>query len=212
MSSRIDPREYDLVARLAFAPIYPYLARRITEKFGIIKGVCIDIGSGPGSLAIEMARLTNLRVYSLDINPKMTSIARKNVAKAGLARRITALTADVCSMPFGDDSVDLAISRGSIPFWADRIAALREVRRVLRPSGAAYLGGGFGSDEIRDSVMKAFSTDKRLAAVRERFVRGVKRMKLQPEELKADLAKAGIPGTVELENCGIWAQFVKHGT
>ena len=41
---------------------------------------------------------------------------------------------------------------------------------------------------------------------------GTNRVKLQPEELKADLAKAEIPGTAELESYEIWAQFVKSET
>ncbi len=56
MSAITDPQEYDKVAKLAFAPIYPYLAQRIKEKFGITEGICVDVGSGPASLAIAMAQ------------------------------------------------------------------------------------------------------------------------------------------------------------
>ena len=68
------PQEFDKISKLAFAPIYPCLAKCITKKFGVSKGVCVDVGSGPGSLAIALARITNLNVYSLDLQEEMTEV------------------------------------------------------------------------------------------------------------------------------------------
>jgi ubiquinone/menaquinone biosynthesis C-methylase UbiE len=209
MKKKADPEEYDKVSKLAFAPIYPYLAQRIKEKFGIWEGVCIDVGSGPGSLAIALARITNLAIYSLDIQDRMTEIALRNIAEAHLTSRIRAITADVRKMPFEDGSVDLAVSRGSLPFWEDKVGAFCEIYRVLRPGGVAYIGGGFGTEEIKASVMKAFYDNEALKGSREKFLEGMKRQKLTPKGLQADLAKSAIPGTVELENCGIWVQIIK---
>jgi ubiquinone/menaquinone biosynthesis C-methylase UbiE len=209
MSESTDPEEYDKISKLAFAPIYPYLARCIKEKFGISKGVCVDVGSGPGSLAIALARITRLHVYSLDIKEGMTQVALRNIAKAGLASRVTAVTADVCRMPFDDGSVDLVVSRGSLPFWEDRGGAFREIYRVLKPGGTAYVGGGFGSPEIKSRVMEAFSTKKALGASREKFLAGMKRPNFTPEQLEADLAASSVTGTIEEEYSGLWVQIVK---
>lgn len=207
-----DPEEFGRVARLAFAPIYPCLARGVTRKFGIMDGVCVDAGSGPGSLAIALAKITKLRIYSLDLQEGMTELARRNVAEAGLASRITAVTADVCSMPFEDGSIDLVVSRGSLPFWDDRPAAFREIRRVLRPGGVAYVGGGFGTERIRARVFEAFSHNPELRASRKKFLEGMKRPKFPPGQLEAELAESSVEGTVERELCGIWVQIVKRDT
>ena len=59
---------------------------------------------------------------------------------------------DVHSIPFDDDSMDLVVSRGSVFFWSDRTRAFSECRRVLRPGGKAYIGGGFGSADLRNDI------------------------------------------------------------
>lgn len=51
-----------------------------------------------------------------------------------------------------DNSVDLAVSRGSVFFWQDQARAFQEIYRVLAPLGTAYIGGGFGSSAIKDEI------------------------------------------------------------
>ena len=211
MTLKTDPKRFNLIAKLAFAPIYPYLAERIKEKFGITTGVCIDAGSGPGSLAIAMARITNLTIFSLDIQPKMSEIARQNVSEAGLSRCIIATTANVSKMPFKDDSVDLIISRGSIFFWDDRVAAFREIYRVLKPGGVAYCGGSMGNAEVKSQVMESFSTNQVLKGEKEAWEEVAQiSHKLSPERLQNELRQASVAGTVEQENGGLWVQILKH--
>lgn len=209
MKATTDPQEFDKVSKLAFAPIYPYLARCITKKFGITKGICVDVGSGPGSLAIAMAYITKMRVYSLDIQEKMTEVARRNIAEEGLSSRIKAVTADVCDMPFDDDSVDLVVSRGSMPFWGNRSRAFQEIYRILRPGGVAYVGGGFGSEEIKAQVFETFSKSDALKDNKDKFLEGMKRAKFKPEQLLGDLEESHVGGTVENEFCGLWVQIIK---
>jgi ubiquinone/menaquinone biosynthesis C-methylase UbiE len=36
------------------------------------------------------------------------------------------------------------VSKGTLPFLRDQVQAIREVYRVLKPGGVAFLGGGFG--------------------------------------------------------------------
>jgi ubiquinone/menaquinone biosynthesis C-methylase UbiE len=142
----------DEIARTLFAPIYPVIAQDIIVRFGITKGTCIDLGSGPALLAIAMAAQTDLDVIALDYSDRMHEAAMRNIEDAGLSDRIRLLCADVHDIPLADDSADLIISRGSVFFWDDIPTAFREIYRVLKPGGRTYIGGGFGTRELRDSI------------------------------------------------------------
>ncbi|MBT8506908.1 methyltransferase [Methanomicrobiaceae archaeon CYW5] len=145
----------DEIAKTIFAPIYPVIARNIVDRFGIVSGVCVDIGSGPASLAIAIAGLTDLAVIALDYSDEMHEAARRNIADAGLADRIELLCGDVHAIPLPDDSADLIISRGSMFFWDDIHTAFREIYRILKPGGKTCIGGGFGNAELFASVSAA---------------------------------------------------------
>ncbi len=83
-TSQSDAERFDRIARTVFKPIYPALARQIKEDYGITKGICVDAGAGPGYLSIELAKITELVVWAVDIDPAAVRIAERNVRDAGL--------------------------------------------------------------------------------------------------------------------------------
>lgn len=153
-----DARRFNSLAKTALAPVNPIVARQITDLCGITEGTAIDIGSGPGQLAIEMARLTSLTIYALDISDAMRPIAADNIQQAGYSERIIVQTGDAAAIPFPDASADLIFSKGSAFFWDDLTTAFREIRRVLRPGGKAFIGGGFGNAATFAAVRETMDT------------------------------------------------------
>lgn len=149
---RDGAEDMDRIAKTIFAPIYPVIAQQIIERCGISRGRCLDIGSGPGSLGIALAQASDLEVTLLDSSPEMIAIAEGNVRETGLSARVALLSGDVHDIPLPDRSVDLAVSRGSLFFWEDLLRAFSEIHRVLAPGGKTYVGGGFGTAELRDAV------------------------------------------------------------
>jgi SAM-dependent methyltransferase len=143
---------YDRTARGINALIYAYYAEQIKKKTGITKGTCLDVGCGGGYLGLALARITDLHFIFLDISPEMLEKANLHIAEDGLHNRARTLLADVHRIPLPDASVDLVISRGSIPFWKDPATALKEIYRVLAPGGRAYVGGGRGTAQIREQI------------------------------------------------------------
>ena len=126
-----------------FAPVYPALARQIVQDFGITKGVCVDVGGGCGTLAIALAKITDLNVYMLDIDPWAVRLCNLLVDEAGLTGRIISIEGAAQDMYVRDSFADLVVSRGSIFFWPDQLAGVLECYRILKPGGVAYIGGGF---------------------------------------------------------------------
>jgi ubiquinone/menaquinone biosynthesis C-methylase UbiE len=149
---KIDAQKYDHIARGVFAPVYPVIARQILSRTGVTQGVCLDIGCGSGYLGAALARNTDLFIHFFDQSAEMLAIANRTIAENGLQKRADTLQGEVSAIALPDASVNLAVSRGSIFFWEDLPQALLEVHRVLAPDGWAYIGGGFGSREIKAAI------------------------------------------------------------
>lgn len=148
----IDAYEFDEIARNVFAPAYPLLAEQIVRFTGISRGVCLDAGSGGGYLGLALASQSALQVCLLDESEENRSIAEANIAERSLHDRVWAVRGDVHEITLGDNTVDLVASRSSIFFWESPEQAFREIIRILVPGGYAYIGGGFGSEELSVSI------------------------------------------------------------
>ncbi len=144
--------EFNEIAQTIFFPIYPVIAHQILKRADIDTGSSLDVGSGPGHLAIALATLSELTVFALDNAKPMVKIAGANVAKYRLEQRVRPVFGDVNAIPFGDASMDLVVSRGSFFFWENLSRGFSECQRVLRPGGMAYIGGGFGNTRLREEI------------------------------------------------------------
>jgi SAM-dependent methyltransferase len=151
-SRKMRASRYDETARGVNAPIYAYYAEQIKKKTSITKGLCVDAGSGGGYLGLALAKITGLDFVFLDISPQALEKAKEHIVEDGLQQRARTLLADVHNIPLEDGSVDLVISRGSLPFWKDPVQAFKEIDRILAPGGQAYVGGGRGTPEIREQI------------------------------------------------------------
>ncbi len=196
----------DRIAKTVFAPIYPVIAGQILERYGIAHGRCVDIGSGPGSLAIALAAISDLEITLLDSSPDMLSVAAENLREAGVFGRCRLLEADVHDIPLPDASVDLAVSRGSVFFWDDLPRAFSEIYRILAPGGMTYVGGGFGSAPLRETIWTEMSRENPdWPAFREK--------NLGPENRKrisGTIADLGFPYTVVNDDSGFWIVMKKE--
>ena len=152
---RTDPEGFDLIAREVFAPLYPVVAHQILCGTGVRRGRCLDVGTGPGLLGLALAQLTDLEVCLLDRDPEMLRLARRNVAASPLETSTRTVEGDVHALPFPEDTFHLAVSRGSLFFWDDPEKAFGEILRVLAPGGFAWIGGGFGTGELKQKIAGA---------------------------------------------------------
>jgi ubiquinone/menaquinone biosynthesis C-methylase UbiE len=129
---------------LKLLPVYPLIAQQIIDDYHLDTGICIDIGTGPGYMGLELAKITNLEMYFLDVDSKSLEKAKKNVAECELDNTVHFVEADVTALPFDDNFADFVVSRGSLWFWKDQTKGIREIHRVLKKGGIAFVGGGLG--------------------------------------------------------------------
>lgn len=110
------------------AAIFPQLA--VPEG-----GRVVDVGCGFGDTAIELAKRVGPAGYVLGIDccDGFLDYGRRDAAAAGIGN-VELVEADVQTYPFEGD-FDLCFSRFGTQFFENPVAALRNMRRSLRPGG-----------------------------------------------------------------------------
>ncbi len=151
-----DVTWYDEYAARRFQKVYENVCQQVIDDYGIVEGVALDIGCGPGQMTLALAEMTDLEVTGVDIEPEAIAIAQRHAAEAGLSSRLRFVCADAHSLPFPDNCADLVVSRGTLSFLRDQVLAIREVYRVLKPGGVAFLGGGMGRYTPEEEARKLY--------------------------------------------------------
>jgi ubiquinone/menaquinone biosynthesis C-methylase UbiE len=201
-------QEYTRIANEVFAPIYPVIANRIIERCAVEEGLCIDVGSGPANLAVAVTKRTKLTTYAMDFSSHIFPMAMENIVSAGLLGRVTPVVGDVHRMPFQNDTAALVVSRGSMRFWKNKPAAFREIKRVLRPGGKGYVGGGAGSTELNEEIGRKMSAFNKGWNNRPKF----KYRRNDVPYFEGVMAKAGFKQfEIINDDSGFWIYVEKEG-
>lgn len=95
----------------------------------------LDIGCGPGTITADLAaRVPDGVVIGLDAAAGVLASARENAEKRGLGN-VRFEIGDAYHLAFADSSFDVVHAHQVLQHLADPVAALRQMRRVCRPSG-----------------------------------------------------------------------------
>ena len=199
-------------SREVLAPVYAPLAEQIVADFDLDKktGIGIDLGSGPGTLIVELCKRTRLHWINADINPHFFPYFYKGAEKHGFGHRVSAIFADAHALPFRDNYADIIVSRGSFHSWENKVQAFREVYRVLKPGAVAYIGRGFPENLSVETAKKIRA--KQCGKINYD-------LKKTANELRKAMNDLGIkeyrihrpkPAVSEKVNYGIWVEFHKH--
>lgn len=120
----------------ALEDLYDHVASCVRLKEG---GRLLDVGTGPGHTALKAAMLNpNALVTGVDFSAMQVCCARR------LGRRLNVpncrfVRADALHLPFADSTFDAATSVGSIKHWGDALQGLREMFRVVKPTGTVVV-------------------------------------------------------------------------
>ena len=138
--NRSKNNAYDGIMTAVYERVGPPFVRRhygrLTERLAkeLPGGArVLDVGSGPGHFLEQLAaKRPDLEVVGID--PATAAIARSRGRCARFANvRVEQAGAD--ATPFDADYFDVMAAMGSYKHWPDRVAGLRELRRILRPGG-----------------------------------------------------------------------------
>jgi SAM-dependent methyltransferase len=101
----------------------------------------VDIGCGAGIDSLIAAKMVGPAglVIGVDMTPAMLAMARQSVSEAG-AGNVEIREGLAESLPVPDGWADVVISNGVLNLLADKLAALQEMARVLKPTGRLQIG------------------------------------------------------------------------
>jgi len=185
--------------------LYELLAQQLIDDYGITQGRCLEVGTGKGMIGIEIAKRSNLHAYLLDISDEALTTAENRSREAGLLPRISVIKSPVEQLPFIDNYFDLIVSRGSMWFWNDKPAGLKEIYRVLKRGGIAYVGGG-ASRYMPDNERQAFF--EKVYSQRRKEEADFDKVR-SPEYLREVLSEAGINIYRLITDSGNWIEMKK---
>jgi SAM-dependent methyltransferase len=172
-----------------------------------LPAVVLDVGGGPGRYALWLARL-GYTVHLIDALPLHVELARQASAAQPEAPLASAAVGDARTLEWGDASADAVLLMGPLYHLterADRIGALSEARRVLRPGGVALAIGVSRFASTLDGLRNGLFADPEFERIVEGDLRdGQHRNPTNhpnyfttayfhlPEELQGDIEAAGL--------------------
>jgi ubiquinone/menaquinone biosynthesis C-methylase UbiE len=109
-------------------------ARFVVEAAGPLHGPALDVGTGKGLLAIELAR-RGLAVTTIDVDDQELELARLLAEEAGMTERIAFDHGDGACLPYADDRFGCVAMMDVLHHLVDPGPVLREMARVVRAKG-----------------------------------------------------------------------------
>ena len=102
----------------------------------------IDCGCGPGSITADLAEaLAPGLVAGIDLRTEALAQAR-DLADRRAVTNLMFQAASIYRLPYADGTFDAAFTCAVLQHLADPVAALMEIRRVLKPGGVVGIADG----------------------------------------------------------------------
>lgn len=134
--------KYDLMNDLLSGGMHRLWKRFTIELSGVRSGNrVLDIAGGTGDLTRKFSSLVGPtgEVVLADINDSMLKVGRDRLLDKGVAGNVVFVQADAEKLPFPDNHFDVVTIAFGLRNVTDKAAALREMRRVLKPGGKAMV-------------------------------------------------------------------------
>ena len=135
-------QQYDLMNDLMSLGVHRVWKRYFVGTSGVKRGDrVLDLAGGTGDIAALLhARVGDAGEVVLgDINAEMLHVGRDRLTDRGLVRGLRYVQLNAEALPFPDASFDLVTIAFGLRNVTDKLAGLKEMRRVLKPGGRALV-------------------------------------------------------------------------
>ncbi len=167
-------KEYDGLNRVISFGIDVKWRKKVVKIIGDTNpNSILDIATGTGDLAINLAETKASKIIGLDISEGMLDVGRKKIEKLQLNNTIQMVFGDSEKIPFSDNSFDAITVAFGVRNFENLEKGLSEIYRVLKTGGTFAVletsiptktpykqGYTFYSKNILPLIGKLFSKDK----------------------------------------------------
>ncbi|VAW25356.1 Demethylmenaquinone methyltransferase [hydrothermal vent metagenome] len=167
-------KEYDGLNRVISFGIDIKWRKKVVEIIGKTNpNSILDIATGTGDLAINLAQTKASKIIGLDISEGMLEVGRKKIRKLSLENTIEMVFGDSEKIPFKENSFDAITVAFGVRNFENLEKGLSEIYRVLKTGGIFVVletsvptktpykqGYHFYSTKILPLIGKLFSRDK----------------------------------------------------
>ena len=184
-------------------PIYPYLARQISELYGRRDGDIVEIGPFCG-VVFSLLKEKIGHSFRIAAFPEgMGRFFRQEAEKQNLVERVKIIETDSSLVGLGENHCDLAIFRGAFFFPSLFQVDFSALYRILRRGGIALLGGGFGKFTPASMIEKIKRRSRELNLA-------IGRTEIDEDQFRQDLRTRNLKGEFEfLSEGGLWVLMRK---
>jgi ubiquinone/menaquinone biosynthesis C-methylase UbiE len=168
----------------------------------------LDIGTGTGVVALQAARIIDSGglVCGIDLSAEMLAKAGEKAALRNLEQKVKFSRMDAEALSFEDRKFDIALSLFALLHFPNPLIALKEIHRVLRPSGKLVLA--FGSRIPRNSLFGWIHIARQLPD----FFKDLHNKPLVAPQFLDSLVNQYIPNTSEPEESPLAAHTPRNRT
>ena len=142
--------------------VYPYLARHIIDVYGRRGGAVMEVGPFCGVIHELNRQGIADSLYIASFPEEMKTYYAEQLEIQGQTDSITIIETGPQLNEIDDNSIDLVIFRGALFFPSLFAIDYRAVHRVLKPSGTAFVGGGFGKYTPPDVISPIADLSRKL--------------------------------------------------
>jgi len=129
-------KEYDGLNRVISFGIDIKWRKKVVEIVAKTKPKFIlDIATGTGDMAINLAETNADKIVGLDISEGMLDVGKQKIIKKGLQDKIEMVVGDSENLPFKNDTFDAITVGFGVRNFETLEKGLSEIYRVLKPNG-----------------------------------------------------------------------------
>ncbi len=134
--------KYDIMNDVMSMGIHRLWKRVAIDLTGIKAGdQVLDLAGGTGDLTIKMSQLVGPtgKVVLSDINSSMLQEGKKRLLNKGIVENVEFKEVNAEAIPFPDQTFNLVTIGFGLRNVTDKLKALKEMKRVLKPGGRALI-------------------------------------------------------------------------